>query len=191
MPVSLDTIPAERLALLDTALLYHGSHPTGGPDCKHCARELLHEVVTGQHRDATPPGVTAFVSILPGLNDASGWRDDAHRTEVMRPYLRRLLALDPAHDEQRIYALADHAYRKVLPELCDASKLPDAAAALRALPPIIDRASAKAALVRALDRALILNLDRLRVLALDPDGGQATNWAQAVREVLDLVCGIK
>jgi len=84
---SLDTIPLERLELLDRLTLYNGSHHggSGGPDCQHCARELLHEVVTGEHADRTPPGVTAFASILPGLNDGP-WRDDVHRTEVMRPY---------------------------------------------------------------------------------------------------------
>lgn len=41
MPIDLTTIPAERLAMLDTATLYHGSHTgQGGPDCKHCAREF-------------------------------------------------------------------------------------------------------------------------------------------------------
>ncbi len=80
--IDLAIIPAERLALLDQATLYDGPHgggTGGGPDCKHCARELLHEVVTGQHKDATPPGVTVFVDILPHMNDGP-WRDDAHRT---------------------------------------------------------------------------------------------------------------
>jgi len=185
----IDTIPAERLALLDTATLYHGPHQSGGPDCRHCARELLHEVVTGTHADKTPPGVTAFVDILPGFNDAPGWRDDAHRTAVMRPYLKRFLALDPApHDRKRVYALVDHAYRQVLPALCDTLNLPDEAAKLRALDldPALDLD-----LDPALDRAL--DLARARALALafarDPQDW-AGAWEQAVREVLDMICSV-
>ncbi len=224
MPI-IDAIPAERLALLDTALLYHGSHHgSGGPDCKHCARELLHEVVTGKHRDATPPGVTLFVGVLPGLNDSPYWRDDTHRTVVMRPYLKRFLALDPAHDTERVYALVDHAYRKLLPDLCDALQLPDEAAKLRALAPIVDRETAEKARARDLARARALDLARDRALArdldlaraldlardsdlalalarardlalaldrdLDPEQ-QAKVWEQAVREMLDLICGIE
>lgn len=210
MPTSiLDAIPAERLALLDMAMLYHGSHQPGGPDCRHCARELLHEVVTGEHADKTPPGVTAFVAILPGLNDAPGWRDDAHRTLTLRPYLKRFLELDPAHDTERVYALVDHAYRKVLPNLCDALQLPDEAAKLRALALIVDAQSVQAAITRARTLDLTLDLDLTRTLAptlaidltraLDraraPDRAlapedRAKAWEQAVREVLDLVCGI-
>ena len=145
----LDTIPAERLALLDTATLYNGSHGggTGGPDCKHCGRELIHEVVTGIHADATPPGCTVLINILPSLNDGP-WFDDAQRTTVMRPYLKKMLALDPAKDEQRIYALIDYVYHKALPDICDALKLDKHATALRDLAPIIDRHSAALAEMR-------------------------------------------
>ena len=172
----LDTIPAERLELLDKAVLFHGPHKGGGgPDCKHCARELLHEVVTGEHADRTPPGVTAFVSILPGINDASGWRDDAHRTEVMRPYLRRMLALDPAQDQRRAYALLDHFYRVVLVDIFEKLDMNEQATALRALAPIIDRASAQAAADLALDLA--------------PEERQKA-WETGVRETLDIICAI-
>ena len=57
--------------MLDNATLFNGSHGggTGGPDCEHCARELLFEVVTGTHADSTPPGATLWIDILPSLND--------------------------------------------------------------------------------------------------------------------------
>ena len=46
MAIDITAIPADRLALLDTAVLYGGAHSgSGGPDCQHCARELLHEAV--------------------------------------------------------------------------------------------------------------------------------------------------
>jgi hypothetical protein len=211
-------IPPERLALLDTLTLYGGAHGggIGGPDCQHCARELLHEVITGVHADRTPPGVTMFAAILPALNDGP-WRDDAHRTAVMRPYLRKFLppalgGLDPAHDERRIYALVDHIYRKMLPALCDALQLDARAAELRALAPIVDRASAKAAaeigaraldlavaldldLARALILALALDLNLARALARDLDRAlaraeRAKSWEAMVSEILDAVCSI-
>jgi hypothetical protein len=177
--IDLAAIPKERLALLDTATLYSGGHDgTGGPDCQHCARELLHEIVTGVHRDATPPGCSVFLSILPGINDGP-WRDDAHRTQVMRPYLRKMLLLDPAKDEQRLFAVIDHVYRKIMPEICDALKLDKHGSALRDLPAVIDVASTRKATKifvpaieaarardRDLDRALARDLDRARALAL-------------------------
>ena len=121
MSLDLATIPTERLALLDQATLFHGPHGggTGGPDCKHCARELLHEVVTGKHADRTPPGLSIIVDMLPGMNDGP-WRDDAHRTAVMRPYLTKILVLDPARDTDRVYALLDYICRDALSAFLDA-----------------------------------------------------------------------
>jgi hypothetical protein len=60
--LDLTKIPTERLAMLDNMKLYGGSHGggTGGPDCKHCARELLYEVVTGNHADEIPPGCSTM-----------------------------------------------------------------------------------------------------------------------------------
>jgi hypothetical protein len=180
MPIDLNIIPAARLALLDTATLYPGSHDDagGGPDCKHCARELLHEIVTGKHKDATPPGCTALMAILPGLNDGP-WRDDDHRTEVMRPYLRKMLLLDPAKDEQRTYAILDHVWRKVLPDICDALKLDTHGSALRDLAPIIDRKSALAA--RAARAALDARDALAAFAALDARTARA---ARAARDAL-------
>ena len=214
MPIDLSTIPAERLALLDTAMLYGGSHQGGGPDCQHCARELVYEVVTGEHADATPPGCTELMCILPRLNDGP-WRDDEQRTRVMRPYLRRMLLLDPAHDEQRIYAVIDHVYRSVLPDVCDALKLDKHSSALRDLAPIVDRPSARAAraaldalaalaaraalaALAALDaRAALDALDALAALdacatsaARADTAASADSWEQGCVAVLDVICAI-
>ena len=180
MTIDLAQIPAERLALLDTAMLAHGSHPpgTGGPDCQHCARELIYEVVTGVHADRTPLGATTLIAILPSLNDGP-WRDDAHRTEVMRPYLRKMLVLDPAKDEQRIYAVIDHVLRDVMPDICDALKLDKHGSALRDLAPIIDRKSALAALAARDVRAALAAL-----------AARSASWERSVRAVLDRICAI-
>jgi hypothetical protein len=175
-------IPAERLLLLDTALLFHGPHKGGGPDCMHCALELLHEIVTGKHCDVTPPGVTRWAAILPKLNDGP-WRDDQHRTEVMRPYLKKFLppefgGLDPANDVARIYPVLDYACRDVLPKLLDqgfkTKDMPLNIRTLRALAPIIDEATAFAASAALSDLArtitalarTIINFDLSLVRAL-------------------------
>ena len=186
--IDLTQIPRERLALLDTATIYNGSHSGGGPNCKHCARELVHEVVTGKHADMTPPGCTIMLAILPQLNDGY-WRDDAHRTEVMRPYLRKLLLLDPALDEKRVYALTDHVYCKALPDICDAVKLDKHGSALRDLAPIVDH---KSALDACAALAALAALDARAVLAAldDARAVRAESWEKGTREVLDLICSI-
>ena len=143
--IDLTSIPQERLALLDTATIYHGSHRGGGPDCRHCARELLHEVATGLHKDANADGFSQMWAILCPLNDGY-WFDDAHRTAVFRPYLPKLLRLDPALDEKRTYALMDYVYRIALPDICAALKLDKHGSELRDLKPIIDLESALAVL---------------------------------------------
>jgi hypothetical protein len=64
-------ISAARLALLDTLVLHRLPHRADSANSRrgHSARELLHEVVTGIREDWTPPGVTAFATILAELND--------------------------------------------------------------------------------------------------------------------------
>lgn len=145
--MNLDLIPPTRLALLDTAILFHGSHRPipGEPDCQHCARELAYEIATGTHADKTPPGCTMLFAILPNLNDGY-WHNDEHRTQTLRPYLRKMLSLNPTLDAQRIYAVIDYVYRKVTPDICDALKLASFGPALRNLAPIVDKQSTLAAL---------------------------------------------
>jgi len=141
--LDLTKIPTERLAMLDNMKLYGGSHGggTGGPDCKHCARELLYEVVTGNHADEIPPGCSIMIGVLPTFNDGP-WLNDDHRTQVMRPYLKKMLALDPAKDAERVFYLLDHVYRADLPTICDLFKEHEAAKKLRGLAKIVDNESA-------------------------------------------------
>lgn len=194
-------IPPERLELLDELTLYDGAHGggTGGPDCPHCARELLHEVVTGEHADRTPPGVTAFAALLPCVSDGP-WRDDAHRTAVLRPYLPRFLppafgGLDPANDEKRVYPLLDHAYRKMAPDVLDLLQLKDEAATLRGFEPIVDLKTAGAAIKegdRALARALALDLvpDRTLAFALAIDLALDRARAFVLNVPFDFACDL-
>jgi hypothetical protein len=169
MTIDITLIPPERLAMLDTATLFHGSHGggDGGPDCQHCARELAAEVVTGKHEDRRPAGISLVLDIMPTANDDGRWRDDEHRTAVLRPYLRKILLLDPAKDEARMYLLLDLACRKTMPDICDALKLNTHGSAFRDLAPIVDLKSAKVARALALDLDLALARDLARALALD------------------------
>lgn len=217
MPIDLTSIPEARLLLLDTATLFSGSHwgNPGDPDCKHNALELVHEVVTGRCGDRAPPGCTALMGILPRMNEGP-WRDDGHRTDVLRPYLRKMLALDRAKDGQRLWAVIDHVYRKIVPDVCDALELEGYGSALRNLSPIVDRDSARAAVairdardvLNAIPipdvaaRAVIDALDAIHAAvagfgaalaaadAIGAIGARSTSWECNVREILNLICSI-
>ena len=79
------------------AVLTHGAHETRPGTC---ARELLHQIVTGEKADRTPECLTVTLSCLPVLNDMSNWRNDDHRTKVILEYFPRLLGCtrDAARD---------------------------------------------------------------------------------------------
>lgn len=189
------TIPADRLAWLSTRTLYKGKHRgAGGPDCRHCALELLHAVIAGEIADAVPPGVTRFASILPFLNDG-GWRDgdwldDAHRTAVLRPYLPKFLppalgGLDPAHDKCRVYRLIEQACREMAPAMLGLLGIEDEAIGLRALATIVDSTTGREAATEcghALRRARVRLHSRTRVpdFRLDPDFARARDFARGI-----------
>jgi hypothetical protein len=99
--------------------LSHGSHTAESGQT--CARELVHLIVTGAHADRTPECLTTALAALPPLNDWSGWRDDAHRTEFFRPWLPRLLQQkrDAARDQWIAFALADYAVRVIAEVDCE------------------------------------------------------------------------
>ncbi len=123
------------------AVLSRGAHE---PGTGTCGRELLHLLVVGTHRDATPECLTACCSVLPPLNDGP-WRDDAHRTSVIIPWLPRLAECprDHAADQRRAYKLADIACREILPEVMDDdANRPESATKIRALPEVVDVATA-------------------------------------------------
>lgn len=134
-------IPAERLALLDSAILTAGSHQYFEGTC---ARELIHLVVTGEKQDKTPECLTRTLAVLPRLNDGP-WRDDAHRTEVLLPYLRRLLQCprDTEADFSRSYVMVDYVIRIITPQILDMREHPDVADRFRAMPPIVDASTAR------------------------------------------------
>lgn len=102
---------------LSAVVLTHGSHEyTDGT----CAREALHLFVCGVKKDATPPGLSHHIGCLPILNDM-GWRDDAHRTAVLAPYIERLARckIDPAKERAIAQSLTTLALRVFAPDALD------------------------------------------------------------------------
>ena len=203
--LDLTQIPANRLAMLDTAELFRGPHGGGGPDCRHCARELAYEIVTGRHADANPPDCTEMFSMLPNLNDGP-WSSDALRTEVLRPYLRPMLMLDPARDRTRAFAVADYAVRVIAPAVLDRAGLTDWSAKLRELAPLVAvsapgaaraaadaaRAAADAAYATAdaADAAAKRSAASAAISAARAAVARAADWEIHVRGLLDRVCAI-
>jgi hypothetical protein len=90
--------------------------------------------------------LTPHAAIIQILNEGR-WRDDEHRTETLRPFLRRLEAqrADPDRDQRISYALADYAVRVCAAEALESVGMSARADALRELAPIVDRATADVA----------------------------------------------
>jgi hypothetical protein len=130
-----------NLSLFDNASLT--ARPYGGNE-GICARELLHLVVTGVLRNETPKGLTLCCKVLVGIENAP-WRDNAHCTAVLIPYLRRLIGCvrDETADLGRAFGLANYVCRILLPDFLETISRDRIAIQLRALPPIVDAASAR------------------------------------------------
>ena len=77
----------EHESLFDKALLTGPGYQDG-----LCAIELLHLVVVGRLADETPEPLTVCCAALSPLEQGP-WRDHAHRTAVLIPYLRRTRGL--------------------------------------------------------------------------------------------------
>jgi hypothetical protein len=130
------------LSLFDNARLT--ARPLGGNE-SICATELLHLVMTGVLKNETPKELTVCCAVLFGIEDGP-WRDNAHSTAVLIPYLRRLISCgrDESADVRRAFGLANYAARVLLPEFLDSIGKGRMAIQLRALPPIVDTVSARA-----------------------------------------------
>jgi len=136
-------IPADYLS---TVTLTAGSHEPGGAVC---AMEALACALGLAHSDAPACTDAPLATAFRRVNDWYGWRSDEKRTAFLRPYLGRLgrLALAARHapDAAYAYAAADVASRVIAPLALSAAGRDDAATTLRALSPVVDRATARAA----------------------------------------------
>ncbi len=79
------------------------------------------------------------------INDATWWKDDAERTEVLRPFIDEILnTRDPELIVKRAMLCADRAVRVFAPMALDALGYKEEAAKLRSVAEIVDRATALA-----------------------------------------------
>ena len=84
------------------------------------------------------------------VNDAKWWKDDAERTEVLMPFVDKILnTKDATKTMKRGYMCADSLVREITPRAFDVAGWAEEAAKLRALSPIVDAETASAATIPA------------------------------------------
>jgi hypothetical protein len=125
---------------LTTITLRHGKHPSR--DDGTCIMEAAAWLAGEPHSDHPVCVCPVIATFARRVNDCMP--DDATRTRLLAPLLPRLIgtAGDPAASQRRAYIAADLAVRVFAPDALDAAGLTDHGARLRALPPIVDQATA-------------------------------------------------
>ncbi len=135
----------ERLAELEKLSVDRNGHPNF--DAGHCAMELVAWLADEPHSASPQCADPTISSLAVRLNDSI--YDDARRTEVMKPLLPRIVGTRGSTDlnQRRRWAVNDWLARDYLPFILDwaaargQTQLAEHAAALRALPEIVDRAT--------------------------------------------------
>jgi len=133
------TVLPERLPLLDTIHLAHGSHSSF--DDGACAMEVVAWIAGEPHSDqpkCVSPVLTGFCI---SLNDR--WDDEQRQT--LKPYLPRLVGTRDGQDEARSYLALDWLIRTYTPAWLDLAGLTGEARELRSLRRIVDLAAAQSA----------------------------------------------
>lgn len=111
-----------------------------------CSIEALRCIAGLDHGIELPPFVHPAFEYLYEINDAPWWRNDAHRTGVLLPYLPRMLDTAGVDSRRLAYAAADVAVRLIGPRHLRVSTGEEGeAVTLESLSPIVDLKSAKAA----------------------------------------------
>lgn len=124
---------------IDTVLLRSGSHPNRSNGL--CLMEVVSWVAGEPHSDRPTCACPVLAAFGRHLNDAN-WPSDQDRTDALKPAIALLVgSANPAREKARRYALVDLAVRKWAPISMDHAKMPEQAAALRALTPIVDDAT--------------------------------------------------
>lgn len=137
-----------NLDFLSKVPLSFGRHAPGD---SYCAQEAMAAAAgLPWTDDPTPCGGAALTSAFRAVNDRLG---DGERTAFLRPFLMRQgrLAVSgkSAPDEAYTYAAADLACRVFAPLALEKAGLCEQAATLRALRPLVDRDTARAAAAAA------------------------------------------
>ncbi len=128
---------------VDSVILTYGSHETR--EVGMCAMEAVAWLAGEPHSDAPACACPVIARAVIRLNDRI--RDDATRTALLRPLLAEIINSRTTDRDvmcRRALVAADMAVRVFAPMALDAKGFPGEAAKLRALPEIVDRASALA-----------------------------------------------
>jgi hypothetical protein len=126
--------------------LSRGSHATAAEG--RCAMEWVAYVAGEPHSDSPKCVCPALRRFGIGINDSLP--DDLR--QQLRPYLGRMIGTaDDGRTQERLFMLADWAIHVPAVEAQVAVGREDAAAELRSVPPVVDRASARAAAAAAAD----------------------------------------
>jgi len=135
------SIPKLVRELPSNLVLKHGSHSS--PDKGMCAMEAVAWVAGEPHSDHPKCASPVLGAIMRGLNDR--FTDDER--QLLAPLIPRLVGTRaPELESKRAYAMVDAAIRELAPMGLDAVKWTDLADRMRAIAPIVDLASANAAL---------------------------------------------
>lgn len=127
------TILAERLREFDTLPLLHGQHE---PDHQFCVMEAIAYVAGEKHSDHPKCASRVIGAFLRNWNDSLP--DDGERGRLLKPLIPTVVgtATSKADEETRAWLATDWLVRVQAPAWLDLAKLPEQAAALRALPPL-------------------------------------------------------
>jgi hypothetical protein len=133
-------INIDETKLADITLKY-GSHRS--VEAGLCAMEAVAWLAGEKHSDSPRCACPVVANMVRRLNDRLP--NDETRTRLLKPLLVKLIGSrsTPEVERKRAYLAADWAVREGTPLALESAKLPDEAAKLRALPPIVDVESAR------------------------------------------------
>ncbi len=141
-------ILADRLAILETLDLKHGSHSDFSKGI--CALEAVAWLAGEEHSDSPECACPVIATIVRGWNDTLP--DDEHRNRLIRPLVAKLVGTKaegtPAQRDsillKRMFIVQDWYVRVRTPALLRLAGLNEHAAKLEAKPAIVDLASLEA-----------------------------------------------
>ena len=132
----------DQFTKIKTLMLARSSH--GSRKAGMCAMEAVAFLAGEPHSDAPKCTAAPVRRFVIATND---WCNDEERQQL-KPYLLRLITTSSGGreaDKHAAFLFADWAVREVAPAALDARNKPELAARLRAIAPIVDKASAIAA----------------------------------------------
>ena len=97
---------------LDTAIFHDGK---GNDTESVCVMQAVNYAASGSFSDAVPCGCRPAMACMVTLNDYRGWTSDAERTEFLRPWAWKWIALERNEADERAasFAVADYTVRVI------------------------------------------------------------------------------